>query len=307
MLTFPSAYRSAGQNEATALCSSGYNSLDQNGNGCFGEPAFEPSFTPISEIRSFNVLNTSTGLDVQVYQRVRSSAVEVRLGPGYQEEIQLTAALILGNNVSVHLFMKEDLNVNPYQPSSSFNEHNQLFVSGEKDDTHTALLQYGSPDSDAHSDTLSDWYLDLTLSSLQRSKLGDSLQGIVLKEGGNMRVYDVGRLANSEYSSSIASSFFSAARDSILKCKDDVVEEMTCSNEGLVQNGKTDVLFLLDSSASMRNYTQALADGMTRFADQLKESGVSTRYAVATFGGAPTLLQKFSVYIFSSTLTIYLV
>ena len=82
--------------------------------------------------------------------------------------------------------------------------------------------------------------------------------------------------------------------------------EMTCSNEGLLLDGIADVLFLIDSSSSMGNYTQAVADGMTRFASQLQNSSIDAQFAVATFGGAPTLHQKFLVFITCALLTISL-
>ena len=73
--------------------------------------------------------------------------------------------------------------------------------------------------------------------------------------------------------------------------------DVTCSDEDNLQTGTTDVLFLVDSSSSMCPYSQAVSHGMSDFVTQLMKSGVDAQFAVATFGGAPTLLQKFSVFL----------
>jgi hypothetical protein len=72
--------------------------------------------------------------------------------------------------------------------------------------------------------------------------------------------------------------------------------EIVCGpNEAPVVFTTTDVLFIIDSFPSMCPYSSAVAEGMANFVTQLTESGIDAHYAVASFGGPPKVLQKFSV------------
>jgi hypothetical protein len=82
--------------------------------------------------------------------------------------------------------------------------------------------------------------------------------------------------------------------------KQDPAQLVTGLIQSVCEEGKskvetTDILFLVDSSTSMCPYSAAVAEGMAKFVTQLEASDVDSRYAVASFGGLPTVLQKFSV------------
>jgi hypothetical protein len=42
-------------------------------------------------------------------------------------------------------------------------------------------------------------------------------------------------------------------------------------------------------------YSAAVADGMASFVSKLEAEGIDAQYAVVSFGGPPTIRQKFSV------------
>lgn len=72
--------------------------------------------------------------------------------------------------------------------------------------------------------------------------------------------------------------------------------EIVCGpNEKPIVYATTDVLFLIDTSPSMCPYTAAVSKGMKKFVTKLEASGADARYAVASFGGAPRVLQAFTV------------
>lgn len=74
--------------------------------------------------------------------------------------------------------------------------------------------------------------------------------------------------------------------------------EIKCTNTTTYQTPPTDYLFLVDSSPSMCNYQKAVASGLGSFVDNLNIKNINARFAVAKFGGAPSLIQSFSVYLF---------
>ena len=239
------------------------------------------------------MIQPPTGMNIEFYQRFRSSNSPLALGPGYQTEIDITANMIRENNVFVHLLVKGDYNNNPFQPSSSYNAHNSIYPKGDPvDDMHTALLQYGSPNSASQNNDLSGWSGNQTLKSLEANQMGGSLQGQVLAAGGFMRVYEVEGLIDKE--SSIVDAFFNATRDSILKCK--VVAkvlaaptttasqttasalETSVARDGCVKettSKPSDFVFIVDGSSSMCDYQIKIAEGLQGFVSQLEAKQIS--------------------------------
>jgi hypothetical protein len=69
----------------------------------------------------------------------------------------------------------------------------------------------------------------------------------------------------------------------------------TCPNGNELVVSTTDILFLIDSSPSMCPYSAAIATGMAKYVQQLADDGINAQYAVASFGGPPTILQSFTV------------
>jgi hypothetical protein len=56
----------------------------------------------------------------------------------------------------------------------------------------------------------------------------------------------------------------------------------------------TDILFLVDASPNMCQYSESIADGILDFVTKLSTENIDTHFAVAAFGGLPTLLNPFS-------------
>jgi hypothetical protein len=61
------------------------------------------------------------------------------------------------------------------------------------------------------------------------------------------------------------------------------------------EKATADILFLIDTSPSMCQYTAAVSEGMKKFVKQIEASGIDAQYAVASFGGEPRVLQAFTV------------
>jgi hypothetical protein len=263
------------------------------------------------------VVNATSGNLVEIFQKYRNSKAKLVLDPSYAQEIEATAELIVEKDAFVHLLMKGGFNQNKFQPSSSFNKYNPFFVkekieNSEREDTHTALLQYGDPKRAKQQDDLSDWNPVKTLNMLSNNGLEDSLQARVLKDSGFMRIYDIEGLINTNAKTNILAQFFDATIDSITRCEAPVVKttENHETTEGQTTTesrssptpsscvdgpGFTDILFLIDSSPSMCPYTAAVSEGMKKFVRQIEASGIDTQYAVASFGGVPRVLQAFTV------------
>jgi hypothetical protein len=58
---------------------------------------------------------------------------------------------------------------------------------------------------------------------------------------------------------------------------------------------KRDILFLVDATPNMCQYSKAIASGISDFVSQLSENNIDAIFAVASFGGTPVILQGFSV------------
>jgi hypothetical protein len=261
------------------------------------------------------VTNTTTGNLVEIFQKYRNSKAKLVLDSSYTQEVEATAELILEKNAHVHLLMKGDFNQNTFQPSSSFNEHNQYLVQegfeiSKSDDTHTSLLQYGDPKRAKQEDDLTNWSPVKTLKRLTSNGLEDSLQARVLKEDGFMRIYDIDGIICPDHTKNILVQFFDATFDSITECKGPTTTTLAETTEAhkttesqssptpsscVDGTGLTDFLFLIDSSASMCPFTEAIAEGMSSFISGLNDDDVDSRFAVASFGGPPRVLQAFSV------------
>lgn len=69
-----------------------------------------------------------------------------------------------------------------------------------------------------------------------------------------------------------------------------------CQTDPVAQ--PTDFVFLMDASPSMCQYIQSIATGLTQLVGQLNDGGVDARFAIVAFGGAPRLLQSFSVSLY---------
>ncbi|TPX43049.1 hypothetical protein SeMB42_g04880 [Synchytrium endobioticum] len=67
---------------------------------------------------------------------------------------------------------------------------------------------------------------------------------------------------------------------------------IVCTNTTRAQ--PTDFVFLIDASPSMCPYITNLTAGVQTFANNLVSGGIDARFAVVSFGGAPTLLQPFT-------------
>ncbi|RKO95598.1 hypothetical protein CAUPRSCDRAFT_12703, partial [Caulochytrium protostelioides] len=67
------------------------------------------------------------------------------LHPAAQAEVLATARSILRANAMVFFFIQPDNAANPYQPVSSWNSENPLYIDGPTDNKNTAIWQYGDP------------------------------------------------------------------------------------------------------------------------------------------------------------------
>ncbi|KAJ3068215.1 hypothetical protein HDU98_008625 [Podochytrium sp. JEL0797] len=167
------------QGSGDAFCPSGYSLVTM---GCLsGTAMIEPPFQP-SLFWNSNYYRTSPG--------------PISLEQPYYDEIQLTAKMIITNSVSLSLLMKSDFNANIKGPQSTFDEHNLWFStfganSSNVNHAHTAVLQYGDPRMQAQDDAFGSFSAAQTWVNLNASGLEESLQAVVLKGGGVMRVYQI--------------------------------------------------------------------------------------------------------------------
>ncbi|RKO98189.1 hypothetical protein CXG81DRAFT_21566, partial [Caulochytrium protostelioides] len=81
--------------------------------------------------------------DIQLLLRVSNEPAV--LHPAAQAEVLATARSILRANAMVFLFLRPDNAANPYQPVSSWNSENPLYLGGPTDNKNTAIWQYGDP------------------------------------------------------------------------------------------------------------------------------------------------------------------
>ncbi|KAJ3376342.1 hypothetical protein HDU92_000536, partial [Lobulomyces angularis] len=185
---------------------------------------FEPPFTPVSEsYQTATVWAPAYNQFFQISQKFRSSSDPLKLTAPYYTEIELAAESLINTNTNLHLLMKSDFNRNPFQPVSSFNQHNWLYnQKSEKtpnlksDDTHTSILQYGDPNQVSQNDDLTGFNASLTLEKFNSKGLENSLVGKVLSKNGLARVYDIEQLINAK--SKLLANFYQATLQSVSEC-----------------------------------------------------------------------------------------
>ncbi|KAJ3150348.1 hypothetical protein HDU89_003126 [Geranomyces variabilis] len=134
-------YRMPGQSAATSLCAAQY-SYNSWSNSYYCSSTFEPGW------------NDKT-FWTKYAQYFRYSKDPIVLDPTYQSETDLTADLVIANEVQISILMKSDFNANAANPNSGYNPTSLYWNAthtaatwGDQDplNIHTTIVQFGHPD-----------------------------------------------------------------------------------------------------------------------------------------------------------------
>ncbi|RKP03708.1 hypothetical protein CXG81DRAFT_23680 [Caulochytrium protostelioides] len=126
--------------------------------------------------------------NIQLLVRVNNEPAV--LHPAAQAEVLATARSILRANAMVFLFIRPDNAANPYQPVSSWNSENPLYIGGPTDNKNTAIWQYGDPALGVQASDFKGFNPVATYNNLVMNQLSNSLQALVLGGGGWLRLFD---------------------------------------------------------------------------------------------------------------------
>ncbi|KAJ3171404.1 hypothetical protein HDU88_007483 [Geranomyces variabilis] len=131
-------YRMPGQSAATSLCAAQY-SYNSWSNSYYCSSTFEPGW------------NDKT-FWTKYAQYFRYSKDPIVLDPTYQSETDLTADLVIANEVQISILMKSDFNANLANPNSCYNPTSLYWNAthtsatwGDQDplNIHTTIVQFG--------------------------------------------------------------------------------------------------------------------------------------------------------------------
>lgn len=180
-----------------------------------------------------NTITTSTTLKPHNYFVIRTDAAIPTLLPGFQGEVDQTAALILEKDARISIIISA--NGNPVAGNIRDTWSNKPNVKGSFYDaickngrpgmsgncnnidqwnTWTGAWQFGSPYGAVENADFSNFSLYDTFVNLQTNGLGNSLQAQVLKDGGLARVFDIERLSDPD----VVNNLYSAAVELVNVC-----------------------------------------------------------------------------------------
>lgn len=212
-LPMSSKWFAPGQSATSSFFSRNY---DASGAPLFPTAAFEPTWTgnrTFARIQQYR--------DVWTWYRNSSN---IRLDPGYDAELQLTAKIVSDNRASVTILMNTFVGTSstsdpsgfywPYITTvSAFNPAvNNYFDSNlaaqasiSPDNLTVVTLQFGDPAVQVQNNDLSGFDASATLHLLQSRGLGGSLQGRVLANGsGVVRLFDINQFTYGQYNGSFS-------------------------------------------------------------------------------------------------------
>jgi len=263
---------------------------------------FEPVFSPAT-------LKTENN----VYAIYRNGSPLV-LSEAYQKEVDETADLI--NKDGVHLFMLLNDNLadsqGPSVANSQFNENNPYWVKNKislKDDSSTITAQYGNPllDDLQKEYVKEDIYRDLVNKHQEKS-----LQGQILNNNGFCRAFNMKEIIN-DNNQKFVELFYETVVETVtknvIKCVITPIEDeppieyptvpyknvTECVDEETkIKEINSDIVFIVDESASMCTYINTMKNQLNVLIDELKTIKANARYAIVGFGGKPRLYSAFT-------------
>eukprot|EP00833_Pecoramyces_ruminatium_P014751 jgi/Orpsp1_1/1188783/evm.model.d7180000067141.1 len=272
---------------------------------------FEPSFSPA-------VLTTA---DNGIYTFYRTGSPLV-LSTAYQKEVDETAKLIIDENIQLFLLINDNLadSQGSDVSNSQFNEFNPYWSIdkyGKSDDSSTVTAQYGNPNLDELKNT--EFNRDDIYAKLVENKQDYSLQGHILSKKGFCRAFNMKDFTTSE-SEKMVELFYKNVVRAIKTCK--VKEEPTpteddddepgiaaietevptayknvtvCNNELVeVKEINSDIVFVIDESASMCKYIDPLRKKLNSLINELEKIEANARIAIIGFGGKPRIYSAFT-------------
>ncbi|RKO97129.1 hypothetical protein CAUPRSCDRAFT_11180, partial [Caulochytrium protostelioides] len=157
---------------------------------CSSSGLFEPRFYS-KTMHLYKQCSKIFGLTICGYQEFRDGVSPIWLSPAYMQEVVDTATAIVHQNAFVSFLMRSDMNANDNGPISSYDGNNPIYSKGTKATNHTAIIQFGDPDLASQSATFGNFNATQTYKNLVNAGLERSLQALVLKAGGYMRLFRI--------------------------------------------------------------------------------------------------------------------